>query len=259
MNLKTIIIGLTLIASGYAMAESKAELTPEQRAERREALIARVGGLVPRQGTPLGRIAFVNAQKRVPVEEFKATFERNSSKVKGVDFWTDAESVSVANANELRKANNAQIAIFFVDVPDLPMSLMAVEEGWAIINIRALGDEKTSADLLRHRSKNEFARIYGIICGGVASQFKSRIMNEVSKPSDLNGCTDELPVDVTAKMPIYLEAHGIKSLQLIPYRRACQEGWAPAPTNEVQQAIWDKVHSIPDKPLTIEFDPKIDK
>ena len=38
-----------------------------------------------------------------------------------------------------------------------------------------------------------------------------------------------------------------------------QQGWAPAPTNEVQQAIWDKVHQIPDKPITIEFDPKTDK
>ena len=36
-------------------------------------------------------------------------------------------------------------------------------------------------------------------------------------------------------------------------------GWAPQPTNEVQRAIWDKVHAIPDKPLTIEFNPKKDK
>ena len=43
------------------------------------------------------------------------------------------------------------------------------------------------------------------------------------------------------------------------YKRACREGWAPTPTNDVQRAIWEKVHAIPDKPLTIEFDPKIDK
>ena len=38
-----------------------------------------------------------------------------------------------------------------------------------------------------------------------------------------------------------------------------EEGWSPSPTNDVQRAIWEKVHAIPDKPLTIEFDPKIDK
>lgn len=259
MDLKTIVIGTILVSSGYTMAEAKQELTPEQKAQRREALITRVGGLVPRQGTPQGRIAFVNAQKKIPIEEFKDTFAKNSSKVKGVDFWTTVESVTVTNANQLRKVNNAQIAIFIVDVPDLPMSLIAVEEGWAIMNVRALQDEKTNAELLRHRSKNEFARVYGILCGGASSQFKSRIMNEVSKPADLNGCTDELPVDVTAKMLTYLEAHGVKSQQLIPYRRAVQEGWAMPPTNDVQKAIWEQIHAIPDKPITIEYDPKRDK
>ena len=43
------------------------------------------------------------------------------------------------------------------------------------------------------------------------------------------------------------------------HKKACQEGWAPAPTNDVQKAIWEKVHAIPDKPMTIEFDPKKDK
>ena len=39
---------------------------------------------------------------------------------------------------------------------------------------------------------------------------------------------------------------------------------APKPTfssalYDVQRAIWKEVHSIPDKPITIEFDPKKDK
>lgn len=255
MNFKTAIIGIAIVAAGYTFAESKPELTPQERAERREALIARVGGLVPRPGTPSGRIAFVNAQKRIPVDEFKATFAKNASKVRGVDTWAEAESVSVATANALRKLNNAQFAVFIVDDPALPMSLIAVEEGWAIMNIRALGDDKTKDELLRHRAKNEFARVYGILCGGASSQFKSQIMNTISKPSDLNGCTDELPVDVTAKIPMYLEGRGVKSEQLIPYRRAVQEGWAAAPTNDVQKAIWEEIRALPAKPIKIEYDP----
>ena len=31
---------------------------------------------------------------------------------------------------------------------------------------------------------------------------------------------------------------------------------APAPTNEFQKAVWDKVHAIPQNPMKIEFDPK---
>ena len=32
-------------------------------------------------------------------------------------------------------------------------------------------------------------------------------------------------------------------VRYVTYRQACIEGWAPAPTNDVQKAIWEKVHS----------------
>lgn len=51
----------------------------------------------------------------------------------------------------------------------------------------------------------------------------------------------------------------VRPYRVAKYSEACQEGWAPPPTNEFQKAIWDKVHAIPDKPMTIEFDPKKDK
>lgn len=38
-----------------------------------------------------------------------------------------------------------------------------------------------------------------------------------------------------------------------------EAGWAAQPTNDYQKAVWDQVHALPDKPLTIEFDPKKDK
>ncbi len=52
---------------------------------------------------------------------------------------------------------------------------------------------------------------------------------------------------------------GIEPLKVASYMRACQEGWAPAPTNDIQKAIWNEVYKIPDKPITINFDPKKDK
>ena len=109
--------------------------------------------------------------------------------------------------------------------------------------VRQLAEGTADMELVRHRAKNEFARVYGMLCGGVSSQFRAPLMNMVRKASDLNGCTDELPVDVTAKIMPYLEGRGIKSGQLVPYRQACREGWAPVPTNEVQRAIWEEVNS----------------
>ena len=34
---------------------------------------------------------------------------------------------------------------------------------------------------------------------------------------------------------------GIPKITLKPYKIACEEGWAPAPTNDIQKAIWEKV------------------
>ena len=61
------------------------------------------------------------------------------------------------------------------------------------------------------------------------------------------------------RMEPYMAGFGVAPAKLVPYQIACREGWAPPPTNDVQKAVWEKVHSIPDKPLTIEYDPKNDK
>ena len=45
--------------------------------------------------------------------------------------------------------------------------------------------------------------------------------------------------------------YGIKTLTIASYRTACHYGWAPAPTNDVQRAIWQKVHEMPAAPLKI--------
>ena len=39
----------------------------------------------------------------------------------------------------------------------------------------------------------------------------------------------------------WAKSHGLASAKRVAYKKACQEGWAPAPTNDIQKAIWDKV------------------
>ena len=53
----------------------------------------------------------------------------------------------------------------------------------------------------------------------------------------------------------YAKGYGITPAIESTYRKACKEGWAPQPTNEYQQAIWDSFHELPTKPVKIEFDP----
>ena len=57
-----------------------------------------------------------------------------------------------------------------------------------------------------------------------------------------------------AKMQRFLKRFGVKKEAKIPYRVAAQQGWAPAPTNDIQKAVWDEVHAIPKKPVKIQYD-----
>ena len=66
-------------------------------------------------------------------------------------------------------------------------------------------------------------------------------------------------MDVVQRFWDYMKPLGVLPAQRATYMKACQEGWAPPPTNDVQKAVWEKVHAIPDKPITIEYDPKKDK
>ena len=51
-------------------------------------------------------------------------------------------------------------------------------------------------------------------------------------------------------------AYGMTPLTIASYRTACRNGWAPAPTNDIQKAIWDEIHAMPTEPLKIKPETK---
>ena len=91
-----------------------------------------------------------------------------------------------------------------------------------------------------------------LLCGGGSSRYPGHVASALT-PQDLDFTHDKLPIDMQDSIKKYLSAAGVTPLKRTIYQRACQEGWAPAPTNDVQKAIWEKVHAIPDKPITIEY------
>ena len=73
---------------------------------------------------------------------------------------------------------------------------------------------------------------------------------------DLDAVGEFTPGDVIMRELDYLNACGVTGERWVTYKKACQQGWAPAPTNNIQQAIWNRVHAAPKNPMKIEFDPK---
>lgn len=66
----------------------------------------------------------------------------------------------------------------------------------------------------------------------------------------------DYPPDEYARTLDYLKRYGVEPYVETTYRHACQEGWAPTPTNDYQKAIWEKERKLPSNPLKIEFDPQ---
>ena len=77
-------------------------------------------------------------------------------------------------------------------------------------------------------------------------------MRDVTKPSDLDALSAEsYGVETLNKLAQSMPLYGLKPYHRSTYRKACEEGWAPAPTNDVQRKIWNEVRTLPDQPIEI--------
>lgn len=225
----------------------------------RRAQMRRFGGLVARPDSFRGRVVVADAGAGCGAEiaSVVGAFARNV-RIR-LEAGTSGRPTP-ANARGLVRGLDAQAALFVTDDASLPSLLVAPEDGWAIVSVARLSEGAASEAAARRRVRCEIARGLALLCGAAGSSFPNSLMSAVTAPGDLDGVADETPpAEVFARMPAYLKGLGVTPLVRVPYRTACEEGWAPAPTNEFQRAVWRQVRQIPDKPITIEFDPKKDK
>ena len=91
-------------------------------------------------------------------------------------------------------------------------------------------------------------------------------MGSSSYPGNMYGvtCAEELDstdvdatiMDMVQRCGAWLAKIGVTPERQVMYLRACHEGWAPAPTNEYQKVIWDKIHALPTAPIKIKPETK---
>ena len=232
-------------------------INPEERAARKARLeewqMREFGGLVTKPGSQKGVVVCMDCQKLVPREwiDEVLTYFREETRFR-IDYRT-------GEFNFPSPKTDAEATLFLVDDEHLPAILVAPENRWALLNLRVVAKEKRPA-FLQARTKKQISRSLALLCGASNSQFPGSLTRGIVNEEDLDRNIDYvLPVDIFKRMRSYMEPLGVMPELSIPYDSACQEGWAPPPTNQYQKAVWDKVHAIPDKPLTIEFDPKKDK
>ena len=252
-------------AKPFSSNKPYSEMTPEERAIRhKEAEENRqeyFGGKVEKAGSQKGRILIVDESvdgKGLAINEvinsLTSQFKYNIESLREVGGET-----TPLDASKKLKEKNANIAIFVVDNDKSDdILIVAPENGWAILNVAALNKGAKNDAFRSNRFKRELARAYNSVCGAMNSNFAGSLMGTVTNVEDIDRLGDAYPMDVVQRVKESLEKRGVTPKIISTYRNACKQGWAPAPTNDVQKAIWNEIHQLPSLPIKIKYDPKSD-
>lgn len=135
--------------------------------------------------------------------------------------------------------------------------LCAPEQGWARMSVSWLTADVPDNKVKARRLRLELMRTIAMSMGVGVSMYQPCIMTNVRKVADLDALKVDKPgPEGLNNLQSGLDAFGVKNLEFVAYRKACQEGWAPAPANAEQKAVWDEIHSLPTQPIRIEPESK---
>ena len=209
-------------------------MTPEMR----EKITRRLGNRIEKPGSRKGKVAFIDTRAK-PCETLKGLVAAYAELTRlNLAFETAAPGEPAA----LKAASGADVAVVLVDDEATPAMLAAVEDGWAVVNARRMGrslaTEEARERFLEARCAKEAMRAFAAVSGGLGSQYPGNIMG-IAKIEDLDLVEPYMPMDKLQAIVKHLESRGVTPTIIAHYRQACQQGWAPAPTNDIQKAIWD--------------------
>lgn len=210
-------------------------------AARREKFLRKTGGMIRRETKE--RAIVVDLQGKVPPEVITPVVAALAKDTRSKMEYVSAKDAtfSISEAKNLLAKCKAVAAIFLVDDATLPLSLVAMEAGWSVVNVNPLSQDKPSEDVLKDRTQKMLVRTATVFFGGAESDMKFSAMQPVSSVRDLDSMPGHGVVPASMiQMIKHMQKIGVAESRPVPYAQACQEGWAPAPTNEYQKAVWER-------------------
>ena len=231
--------GMAALSMEAANAPLSREAKDRLRAERRARQLAESGGIVERRTS--GKCALIaSAQGRVGIKTLEKVAESVRSLVQ--------IRVDIAEADggaSLRPTAEHPVVVSIVDDSGSDATLLvAPEQNWAVVNLHMLAKDNPSAEVLDARVHKETWRALAMAMGAANSMAQPCLMREINSLYQLDHTRNMLPSPQPIRnMMEVADRLGIPRIRRATYRTACLEGWAPPPTNDVQKAIWEKVHS----------------
>lgn len=193
-------------------------------------------GMLEKPDSQKGFIAIVNRQKRLSEKDLAAA-------VKVIEDQTRCKVV-------VGSADGAGVAVEVVDNETAPTLAAYPDDYRATVNVGKLaaglkGDALEKFFVLR--CQRAILRGFCYACGAGGTEYPDNVL-AIGKISDydlIQGLF--IPGDAAFACQRRMKKVGVTQKLFVPYGRACFEGWAPAPTNEVQKKIWDSVRERKEK------------
>ena len=258
-----LIVSVATLAAAFAQEVAKpaeasqAPLTAEQKAElrrvRRERRLAESGGIIERDVQGSSAVIVNAAQGVIPMEHL----EEAATSIRGLAL-VKVETASGDPSKSYRPtAEHPAVVTVINDSTSDTTILVAPEQNWATLNVAPFLRDKPSKDVLASRMHKEIWRAMAMAMGAANSMTQPCLLRQINTLRELDHTQNMLPSPQPINNMIEVaDKLGIVRVHRATYRRACQEGWAPAPTNDIQKAIWDKVHEMPTEPIKIKPEAK---
>ena len=240
-----IILSLAALSVVSLVAEDTKEPTVKKTNKEIMDHIAmkRYGGKIRQPNSERGEIVFVNSQKTIEASVLAKAIDKIERQFKYIVKVSDKDVDASART----------LVVRLEDLDRKERILLAPENYWVSVNVKSLAADNPPKAILADRFEKEVRRAFAFVCGGTCGTEPGGICRMVNSLSDLDAIPGlDFALDIEARIVNNMNETEVKPYRIAKYSEAVQEGWAPAPTNEFQKAIWDKVHAMPAEPLKIE-------
>lgn len=221
---------------------------PSDNTTAKARRIDKVGGYVSKPNSMKGRIVFYNCQDSYSTNCINEIITKFWSYKDGhLNFIVEngekqAKGYSLEYWAQLKKVLKADVLIGIIDEKTYPQILSAPENYWTVINVKHIADgldpiqSQTKCDA---RYRKELIRALAFATSSASTQFPNNIIS-LGSVSEFDKVEAFMPADSFNIMLRRLKKLGVAPEYVTSYLNACEEGWAPEPTTDIQKKIWEK-------------------
>lgn len=153
-----------------------------------------------------------------------------------------AENVSAYALAKGMQSEEFPVVVAIVDNASMPGLAAYPEEALAVVNVAKYRCDDEGR--FSRRITRELWRAFGFAMGAYADQPQGDVLQAVFSNERL----DKVRSPILSPMRsggVIRAAHelGLRPMQPTTYEVACQEGWAPPPTNDLQRAVWNRLNA----------------